>query len=95
MKEGLVMLVIAPIAIIATYYLLKWKAKRSRAFMEKYIQENGLDAEIVKVGIPPLRLWLRNRKGDNWVKIRSSDGTEQWARIRNKMFGGTPVEFFA
>lgn len=94
MNDGMAMLVIAPIAIALTYFLLKWKFKRARAYMEKYIAENELDAEIVKVGIPPLRLWLRNRKGDNWAKIRSSDGSERWARIRTKLFGGEPVDFF-
>lgn len=94
MGEGLTMVFVIPIAIVVTYFLLKWRAARGRAYMEQYIEEQNLDAEIVKAGIPPLRLWLRNRKGDNWVKLRSSDGSERWARIRTKFFGGEPVDFF-
>ena len=94
MSDGTAMLFIIPIAIVLTVLLLWWKFKRGRAYMERYIEENNLDAEVVSVGIPPLRLWLRNRKGDNWVKVRSSDGSERWARIRTKWLGGEPVDFF-
>ena len=93
--EGAAALIVVPVALVLTYFLLKWKFKQGRKYMENYIQEHELDAEVVRVGIPPLRLWLRNRKGDNWVQIRFSDGTVKWARIRTKLFGGQPVDFFA
>lgn len=83
------------IAVPLTYFLLKFKFSRGRKFMESYIEENGLDAEILKIGIPPIRLWLRNRKGDNWAKLKMADGTEQWARVRSGLLSGTSVEFFS
>lgn len=93
--EGAAAFIVAPIALVGTYFLLKWKASQGRKYMEKYIRENGLDAQVVHSGIPPLRFWLRNRKGDNWVKVRASDGSEQWARIRGRLFSDDSVDFFA
>ena len=92
--EDFLPFIVIPIAIVIAFFVLKWRAKSGREFIENYIEENELDAEVLHVGIPPLRLWLRNRKGDNWVKVRFADGSEKWARIRTKFFGGEPVDWF-
>ncbi|MEL6108211.1 MAG: hypothetical protein AAFU85_19470 [Planctomycetota bacterium] len=44
LMEGAAALNVAPIALVGTYFLLKWKASQGRKYMEIYIQENGLDA---------------------------------------------------
>ena len=94
-NETLQMIVIPAVAIPLTLVFLKLKNGSAKAFMNNYIEENDLDAEVIKVGIPPIRLWFRNRKSDSWVKVRCSDGEVLWARIRRRLIsGGDPVEFF-
>ncbi|OAI57847.1 hypothetical protein AYO47_07420 [Planctomyces sp. SCGC AG-212-M04] len=70
------------------------KAKMARGYVEKRLKADGVDAEILKVGIPPLRLWLKNRKGDSWCKLRFADGSEKWARLRGRMLGGTSFDIY-
>ena len=94
MNKNMSMLLAAPFIIGLTVLLVMWKAKRTRAQLERYIEEHNLDAKIDKVGIPPLRFWLRNRKGDGRARLRSPDGTVYWTRVRRKLFGGDPVVFF-
>ena len=91
--EGLGALLVVPVALVAAYFLIQWKAKGARRYIEQYLQNEQIDAEIEKVGIPPLYLWLRNRKGDSWVKLRFSDGSTKWARLRST-WGTTALEMF-
>ena len=80
---------------VVFFLLLKFKAKWARAAVEKRLREMNMNATILSsLGIPPLRLWLRNRKGDSWCKVQMDDGTVKWARVRNKIFGGNPIDFF-
>jgi hypothetical protein len=48
--------------------------------MEQYLEANGIEAQIEKSGMPPLRLWLHNRRGDAWCLIRYADGVAKWGR---------------
>ena len=81
--------------LVVTYFLVKLQAKQARRLAENYIAENQLDAECVSTGVPPLRLWLRNRKGDRWAKLRSVDGTEVWLRVRHTLLSGTKYDLFS
>lgn len=92
--RGLELLVIVPLAIVLTIVLIRFKAKWSQRVMETYLKENQIDAEVEKShGIPPLRHWIRNRRGDAWCKVRYADGSDQWARLRSA-WGGRRVDFF-
>lgn len=75
-------------------WLVRWRISVTKKVTEKWIAENNIDAEILKVGMPPLRLWLRNRKGDSWAQLRFSDGTEQWLRIRGRLFSDDSYDLF-
>lgn len=91
--KGAESLAIIPIVLVVAGLLIYFKAKWSRSLMEKYLVENGIDATVEKAGIPPLRLWLKNRKGDSWCRLRYTDGSARWARIRST-FGGRRIELF-
>jgi hypothetical protein len=91
--QGYEAVVIIPLALAVTYFLLTLKAKWARTTMETYLQENNLDATVEKSGIPPLRMWIRNRKGDAWCRLRYTDGAVKWARIRSR-WGSRAVDFF-
>jgi hypothetical protein len=95
--ETLGAIAVPAIAIPATYVLLRYKARLSRRVLEKHFQETNTQATVEKVGIPPLRLWLSNRKGDSWCLIRTADGSRKWARLgfrRRRLGGNVPIEFF-
>ena len=77
-----------------TFSLVRWKGNRDKERVSNYLFVNEVDAEVIKAGVPPLRLWLKNRKGDGWVKIAYSDGVEQWVRVRNHLFSERTFEFF-
>ena len=77
------------------FALLRWRFSVTRKVVEKYIQERNLDARIEKVGIPPLRLWLKNRKGDSWALLSFHDGSEKWLRIRGRLFSDDSYDFFS
>ena len=92
--QGNEALVVVPIAIVVTFFLIRLKAKWSRRAMENYLQQNQIEAEVEKAnGLPPLRFWLRNRKGDAWCRVRYPDGSTQWGRLRSS-FSGRRVDFF-
>ena len=71
----------------------------ARKWMQGYIDEKGLDAEIVRFGWPPARYWFVPWpwRGDFWAKVRFSDGTERWARLRGSLIEkrGYSVKFFS
>ena len=57
--------------------------------------ETGDRYELIKAGIPPLRLWIKNRKGDKWGLVRDDRGRELWVRYRVRIFtSGPPLAFF-
>ncbi len=57
--------------------------------------ETGERYELIKAGIPPLRLWIKNRKGDKWGLVRDDRGRELWVRYRVRIFtSGPPLAFF-
>jgi hypothetical protein len=94
MMDGLGAVVLVLVGVPATYFLLKWKFSMGRNVISQRLQRDGVDAEIIKMGIPPVKLWFRNRKRDTWAKVRFGNGTEQWARLRNPLFGESTLEFF-
>lgn len=70
------------------------KKKIQRA-LEEHAAETGEQYELIKAGIPPLRLWLRNGKGDKWGKVVDENGTESWVRYRVRLFSNKPpLTFF-
>ena len=86
--------VIILIAVALAIWFATWKGNADKERVRQYLSEHDVSAEVLKAGIPPLRLWLRNRKGDGWVKILYVDGVEQWVRVRKILFGGWTYEFF-
>ncbi len=63
--------------------------------VEQRLADEDIDATVLSgMAIPPFRLWLRNRKGDGWAKVQMKDGTIRYARVRHKLFGGDPIDFF-
>jgi hypothetical protein len=71
------------------YCLTKWQFSIARRLAEGYISRECPDSGLMHVGIPPLRLWLRNRKGDKWAKLRHADGSAVWLRGRDTLLSGT------
>lgn len=56
--------------------------------------ETGEHYEFVKAGMPPLRLWLKNRKGDRWGLVRDNRGNELWVRYRVHLLSSPTLVFF-
>ena len=80
----------------------RWEdAERHACTARRSSQQRGdastlwrLDA-IEAIGIPPIRFWLSNRRGDSWAKLRFSDTSIKWARLRPGIFGsGSRVDLF-
>ncbi|MDX2038733.1 MAG: hypothetical protein SFX72_18955 [Isosphaeraceae bacterium] len=93
--KGIEALVVIAIAVPIAIFVIWMKAKHARRTFEAYIAGSGWNAEVVRISPPPLRLWLKNRKGDSWGLIRFADGTERWARYRNRIFfSGSSIELF-
>ena len=67
-------------------YLTKCLATHEERTGEKY--------EIVKTGMPPVKLWPKNRKGDKWGKVRAEDGTEKWVRMGDRVGQEGSLKFF-
>lgn len=92
--EGNVYLIAALIGV-GLYLVLKVKASVARRILEKYMSEKNICGTIEKIGMPPFRLWLKNRKGDAWALVRFRDGSRKWGRIRRQLFSDTPpVKFY-
>lgn len=65
------------------------------AALDDHEDETGESYELIKAGIPPIRLWLRNRKGDKWGLVADEEGNECWVRFRQRIFTkGPPLTFF-
>lgn len=63
--------------------------------LEQHAEQTGERYELIKAGMPPLRLWIRNRKYDKWGKVAAQDGTEQWVRLRTRILSSkSPLTFF-
>jgi hypothetical protein len=95
--QGVETIAVVVIAVPLTFVLLKYRAKLSRKVLTQHLQESGMQGSIEKVGLPPARLWLQNRKGDSWCLVQLVDGSQKWARLgfRRRAIGGkTPAEFF-
>lgn len=88
------MVVIIPITIALTVLLVRWKNGRTRKFITNYLAEHQIDAEIADGWMPPLRHWLKNRKGDSWCRVKFANEEFRWVRVRKTLFSGTQVEFF-
>ena len=92
--EGNVFLIVGLI-VVGMFLVLKVKASVARRIIERYMSEQRIGGIVEKIGMPPLRLWLNNRKGDAWALVRFRDGSYKWARIRRRLFSNKPpVEFF-
>ena len=76
-------------------FLIGLKAKYLRRALDKYAEDTGTRPELEKAGIPPLRYWLKNRKGDCWGRVRLPDGAVKWVRYRPSVFNaGSPLTFY-
>lgn len=75
-------------------WLMNISKKRIQAALDQHEDETGERFELIKAGIPPLRLWLRNRKGDQWGKVLTEDGDETWVRLRRGIFKGSSLTFY-
>ena len=79
--------------------VLPWLFKLKRRYFERainqYAEENGVEIAIEKVGIPPLRFWMSNRKGDCWGRVQLEDGSRKWVRLRTSLLSsGSPLTFY-
>lgn len=93
--------VAAPVGLLFLFIfvLLPAMMKLKRGYLEKALVDHeahtGERLELEKVGIPPLRLWLHNRKGDTWGVARLPDGSRRWVRLRSSIFSSGPsLTFF-
>ncbi len=95
MKEGLTVALIIVGAVGVMVLLMKMNSIYIRKGIQKYAEERGIQITVIKTGIPPLRLWLKNRKGDKWGLVQFPDGAQKWARYRTGLFGSNdPWTFF-
>ncbi len=62
--------------------------------LDEHEAETGERYELIKAGMPPIRLWLRNRKGDRWGLVEDDSGTEFWIRYRRRLLSRGPVLTF-
>lgn len=94
MHPILLVAVFIPAAIILGTMIVRWQYRKTCNYVTATLQQSGVQGEIIPGFMPPLRLWLHNRKGDGWCRVRLADGTTKWARYRNTLFSGASVEFF-
>lgn len=81
--------------VVVVPFLSKLQSKQLRVALDFYNEENGTILTLEKVSIPPLRLWLQNRKGDVWGRVVHEDGSKQWVRLRRSIFSSSsPLTFF-
>ncbi|MFO0978556.1 MAG: hypothetical protein U0996_19275 [Planctomycetaceae bacterium] len=84
-----------PLAVLLGFLIVRWQYKKTCAHVLATLEQSGVQGEIISGFMPPLRLWLHNRKGDGWCRVRLSNGDIKWARYRNSLFSGASVEFFS
>ena len=53
--------------------------------LDVHAERTGERYEIVKIGMPPIKYWLKNRKGDKWAKVRDTAGKEYWVRMGDRV----------
>ncbi|MBL8810261.1 MAG: hypothetical protein JNM43_08795 [Planctomycetaceae bacterium] len=94
MNPAILAVLVIPLGIVLAYFLIKWKYRKTCEHVLATLQQHGVQGEIIPGFMPPLRLWLHNRKGDGWCRVRLPDGVMKWARYRNTLFSGPSVEFF-
>jgi len=93
--EAVLGILVLVAAVPLIYFLYKWKYSVARQRLTRYMQEQGIPGTIVKFGMPPLHLWLHNRKGDAWCQVQMPDGALKWARVGHAgLFGGQPIQIF-
>jgi len=84
-----ILLVVALLLFIG--FGLPWLFRLKKGYLlkglEKHEEKTGQEVELLNAGMPPLRLWLLNRKGDCWGRVRFADGTEKWARYGTRLTG--------
>ena len=62
--------------------------------LDEYESDTGKSFELIKAGMPPLRLWLKNRKGDRWGLVENRSGKQFWVRYRLRLFSNGPALTF-
>lgn len=63
--------------------------------LAEHVQQTGLEYVFIDAAMPPLRLWIKNRKGDKWAKVYAPDGSLYWMRYRQRLFSKkSPLTFF-
>lgn len=63
--------------------------------LEEHRSSTGERFDLIKAGMPPLRLWLKNRKGDRWGLVEDRSGKQSWVRYRVRLFSSGPeLTFF-
>ena len=62
--------------------------------LETHAERTGERYEIVKVGLPPIKYWLKNKKGDKWAKVADADGQEHWVRMGDRRNQEGSLKFF-
>tara|TARA_R110002073_G_scaffold189532_1_gene348425 strand:+ start:1077 stop:1370 length:294 start_codon:yes stop_codon:yes gene_type:complete len=80
--------------VIVLPLLFKLKRKYIEKAIKQYNEINGTTVTVEKAGMPPLKYWLKNRKGDCWARVMFPDGTRKWARLRGGLYTGKqPLTF--
>jgi len=73
------------------FFVLPLLFKLKKGYLEKrllkYEEETGQKVELISAGMPPLKYWIKNRKGDCWGRVRFEDGTEKWVRYGTRIMG--------
>jgi hypothetical protein len=97
MREVLSVVAIAAIVVagVGLFMMIrKLKAKYITQAIQRHNEANGTSYAIAKIGMPPVRLWINNRKGDSWALVKLPDGKSRWARLRSRGVSGDPLAFF-
>ena len=81
------------------FVILPLLFKLKRGYLEKALAKHNaahdVEIKLIKAGIPPLKYWLRNRKGDCWGLVSLPDGSSKWVRLRSRILSsGSPLTFF-
>ncbi|GAA5509501.1 hypothetical protein [Novipirellula caenicola] len=80
--------------VIVLPLLFKLKRKYIEKAIRQYNEINGTTVTVEKTGMPPLKYWLKNRKGDCWARVIFPDGSRKWARLRGGLYtGNQPLTF--
>ena len=90
-------ILIAILFVAFLVFAIPWLMQLKKGYLEialgEYSAQNGVKLQLVKCGIPPLRYWLSNRKGDCWGLVEFEDGTQKWVRYGTRLMG-KPLKFY-